>query len=131
MLVERKVSPLDQRVQQRQIKHPVYCCVCGPAYSQEDACSHEQEERVLHQVGVSARQHRQVRITVFQFFHPALPRLEHVFERAEGAAGRGGRDAGDRRKTAHLFGACSHLTSQQAGSDRAFVDMLKALAELS
>lgn len=104
MLVERKVNPLDQHVQHKQVKHPdstICCCVSERVYSQEDACSHEQEERVFHQVGVSARQHRQVRITVFQLFHPALPCLEHRFERAEGAAGRGGRDAGDGRRTAH------------------------------
>lgn len=74
-----------------------YVCVC--VCSQEDACSHEQEEGVLHQIGVSPGQWGQVGIVFFQFFHPALPCLEHRFELAEGAARRGGRYTEDRRKS--------------------------------
>lgn len=50
-----------------------YSCDYECVYSQEDACSHKQEERVFHQVGVSTCQHGQVRVIFFQFVHPALP----------------------------------------------------------
>ena len=88
-------------IKQQQIHNmltPVDCTsvsVC--LYSQEDACSQKQEERVFHQVGVSSGQHRQVGIIFFQFLHPLLPRLEHRFELSEGAARWGRGDAGDRR----------------------------------
>lgn len=64
-------------------------------HSQKDACCHEQDEGMLHQVGVSPGQRGQVGIVLFQLLHPDLPRLEHGAQAAEGAARRGGRNAED------------------------------------
>ena len=51
-------------------------CVCG-LHPQEDECSQEDEEWVLHQVGVGPHQPGQVGVPRLQLQHPALPTLEH------------------------------------------------------
>lgn len=89
--------------------HQINTCVCDgrilkhilalPHRSQEDARCHEQDEGMLHQVGVSPRQRGQVGVVLLQSLHPLLTRLEHGLQSTEGAARRGGRNAEDRRRT--------------------------------
>lgn len=53
--------------------------------SQEDGRCHEQDEGMLHQVGVSPRQRGQVGVVLLQFLHQFLTRLEHGVLSTEGA----------------------------------------------
>lgn len=59
---------------------------------------------------MSPGQQGQVGIISLQFFHPALPRLEHRFEAAEGTARRGGCDTEDRRQTVCVELLVAHRT---------------------
>lgn len=103
MLMEGRKKKKKTRV------HQINMCVCDGRImkhnlalthrSQEDARCHEQDEGMLHQVGVSPRQRRQFWVVLLQFLHPLLTRLEHGLQATEGAARRGGWNAGDRRRT--------------------------------
>lgn len=57
-------------------------------HSQKDACRHEQDEGMLHQVGVSPCQRGQIGVFLLQLLHPDLSRLKHGVQAAEGAARR-------------------------------------------
>lgn len=88
--------------------HQIKTCVWGRIMkhilalthrSQEDGRCHEQDEGMLHQVGVSPRQRGQVGVVLLQLLHQFLTRLEHGVLSTEGAARRGGRNAEDGRRT--------------------------------
>lgn len=64
-------------------------------HSQEDARCHEQDEGMLHQVGVSPRQRGQIGAFLLQVLHPDLPSLDHGVQAAERTARLGGRNAKD------------------------------------
>lgn len=68
-------------------------------HSQEDARCHEQDEGMLHQVGVSPRQRGQVGVVLLQLLHPDLPGLEHGGQATEGTARLGGWNAVDGGRT--------------------------------
>lgn len=80
---------------------PCYSCVS--MHSQKDACSHKEEERVFHQVGVSFGQHRQLGIILFQCFQGFFSCLEHGFELTERTTWWRRLDAEDRKHMLSLY----------------------------
>ena len=73
-----------------------------PPHSHEDPGGHEQEEGVLHQVGVGGGQPGEVGVGVPELLHPQPARLHHGAEAPERPAGPGRGDAGGGRVN-HCF----------------------------